>query len=101
MTDRLTTTNAKGEKVFKLFLPKNEIEARQQVVEAFKQACSKLGKIEDIMDKYNVETIQELEKIIAKEKQDKYAYFGQRQTLEPYEVYNKIKAAERLNNTKR
>ena len=61
MAERLTDFNKTGW-VLKLDEPQNEFEARQQLMSKFKLACEKLGKIEDIMDKYGIESVEELEK---------------------------------------
>lgn len=65
MAERLTEYNQTG-CVLKLDEPQNEVEARQQLMSKFKLACSKLGQLEDIMEKYNIESIELLEHIIKK-----------------------------------
>lgn len=67
MTERLTENNKTGW-VLKLDDPQNEFEARQQLMSKFKLACEKLGKLEDILEKYGIESVEELEdKIICYE----------------------------------
>ena len=65
MAERLTKHNETGW-VLKLDNPQNDFEARQQLMSKFKLACKKLGQLEDIMDKYNIESIELLEHIIKK-----------------------------------
>lgn len=60
MTERLTEHNKTGW-VLKLDDPQNEFEARQQLMSKFKLACEKLGKLEDIFEKYGIERVEELE----------------------------------------
>lgn len=62
MAGRLTENNKTGW-VLKLDDPQNEFEARQQLMSKFKLACEKLGKLEDILEKYCID-IDELENII-------------------------------------
>ena len=64
MAKRLTKFNKTGW-VLKLDEPQNEFEARQQLMSKFKLACEKLGKIEDILEKYGIESVEELEKKLA------------------------------------
>ena len=64
MAERLTKFNKTGW-VLKLDEPQNEFEARQQLMSKFKLACEKLGKIEDILEKYGIESVEELEKKLA------------------------------------
>lgn len=59
MAERLTEHNITGW-VLKLEDPQNEFEARQQLMNKFKLACKKLGQLEDIMDKYGVNDVEEL-----------------------------------------
>lgn len=54
MAERLTEHNKTGW-VLKLDDPQNEFEARQQLMSKFKLACEKLGKLEDILEKYGVD----------------------------------------------
>ena len=61
MAERLTKFNKTGW-VLKLDEPQNEFEARQQLMSKFKLACEKLGKIEDMLEKYGIESAEELEK---------------------------------------
>ena len=65
MGERLTERNKTGW-ALKLNDPQNEFEARQQLMSKFKLACSKLGQLEDVMEKYNIESIELLEHIIKK-----------------------------------
>ena len=60
MAERLTEQNKTGW-VLKLDDPQNEFEARQQLMSKFKLACEKLGKLEDILEKYGIESVEELE----------------------------------------
>lgn len=60
MTKRLAEHNKTGW-VLKLDDPQNEFEARQQLMSKFKLACEKLGKLEDIMEKYHCNDIEKLE----------------------------------------
>lgn len=62
MAERLTEFNKTGW-VLKLDEPQNEFEARQQLMSKFKFACEKLGKIEDLLEKYGVD-IQNLDYIL-------------------------------------
>lgn len=64
MAERLTEFNKTGW-VLKLDEPQNEFEARQQLMSKFKFACEKLGKIEDILEKYGVESVEEISKIFS------------------------------------
>lgn len=52
MAERLTEQNKTGW-ALKLDDPQNEFEARQQLMSKFKLACEKLGKLEDILEKYD------------------------------------------------
>ena len=61
MAERLTDFNKTGW-VLKLDAPQNEFEARQQLMSKFKLACEKLGKIEDVMEEYGIESVKELKK---------------------------------------
>ena len=54
MAERLTEQNKTGW-VLKLDDPQNEFEARQQLMSKFKLACEKLGKLEDILEKYGID----------------------------------------------
>ena len=65
MAERLTEFNKTGW-VLKLDEPQNEFEARQQLMSKFKFACEKLGKIEDMLEKYGIESLDTLEHIIKK-----------------------------------
>ena len=65
MAERLTEFNKTGW-VLKLDEPQNEFEARQQLMSKFKFACEKLGKIEDLLEKYGIESVELLEHIIKK-----------------------------------
>ena len=67
MAERLTEFNKTGW-VLKLGEPQNEFEARQQLMSKFKLACEKLGKIEDLLEKYGIESLDTLEHIIKKGK---------------------------------
>lgn len=58
--DRLTEHNKTGW-ILKLEDPQNEVEARQQLMSKFKLACKKLGQLEDIMEKYSADNVEELE----------------------------------------
>lgn len=60
MVERLTEHNKTGW-VLKLYDPQNKFEARQQLMSKFKLACEKLGKLEDIMEKYHCNDIEKLE----------------------------------------
>ena len=60
MAERLTEFNKTGW-VLKLDEPQNEFEARQQLMSKFKFACEKLGKIEDLLEKYGIESVEELD----------------------------------------
>ena len=60
MAERLTEFNKTGW-VLKLDEPQNEFEARQQLMSKFKFACEKLGKIEDLLEKYVIESVEELD----------------------------------------
>ena len=64
MAERLTEHNKTGW-ALKLNDPQNDFEARQQLMSKFKLACEKLGKIEDILEKYGIESVEELEKKLA------------------------------------
>ena len=59
MEERLTEHNKTGW-ILKLNNPQNEFEARQQLRDKFKLACEKLGKLEDMIEKHNLESIKEL-----------------------------------------
>ena len=59
MAERLTEHNKTGW-ALKLNDPQNEFETRQQLMRKFKLACEKLGKLEDIMEKYGID-IQNLD----------------------------------------
>ena len=61
MAERLTKFNKTGW-VLKLDEPQNEFEARQQLMRKFKLACEKLGELEDIMEKYGIDSVEELDK---------------------------------------
>ena len=63
MAERLTKHNRTGW-ILKLDEPQNEFEARQQLMSKFKFACEKLGKIEDLLEKYGIESVEELDKLI-------------------------------------
>lgn len=63
MAKRLAEHNKTGW-VLKLDDPQNEFEARQQLMSKFKLACEKLGKIEDVMEEYGIESVEELNKKI-------------------------------------
>ena len=67
MAERLTKFNKTGW-VLKLDEPQNEFEARQQLMSKFKLACKKLAQLEDIMEKYDIESFELLEHIIKKGK---------------------------------
>lgn len=62
MSERLTEHNETGY-VLKLDNPQNEIEARQQLMQKFKLACTKLGQLEDLFEKFD---IKELESYVKK-----------------------------------
>ena len=64
MAERLTKHNETGW-VLKLDNPQNDFEARQQLMSKFKLACKKLGKIEDLLEKYGIESVEELDKKLA------------------------------------
>lgn len=65
MSERLTEHNETGY-VLKLDNPQNEIEARQQLMQKFKLACTKLGQLEDLFEQYDIEKINlQLDKINA------------------------------------
>lgn len=87
MAERLTKHNETGW-VLKLDNPQNEFEARQQLMRKFKLACEKLGKLEDIMDKYGIDNVEELDK--------KIAYYIDKIDLEAENEYLK-KAIEKQN----
>lgn len=63
MAERLTEYNKTGW-ALKLDEPQNEFEARQQLMSKFKLACEKLGKLEDILEKYGIESVEELEQML-------------------------------------
>ena len=87
MAERLTKFNKTGW-VLKLDEPQNEFEARQQLMSKFKFACEKLGKIEDLLEKYGIESVEELDK--------KIAYYIDKIDLEAENEYLK-KAIEKQN----
>ena len=58
MAERLTEHNKTGW-ALKLNDPQNEFEAKQQLMSKFKLACEKLGKLEDIMEKYGIEDLEQ------------------------------------------
>ena len=64
MAKRLTEHNKTGW-ALKLNDPQNEFEARQQLMSKFKLACEKLGKLEDILEKYGIDSVEELDKKLA------------------------------------
>lgn len=64
MAERLTDHNKTGW-ALKLDDPQNEFEARQQLMSKFKLVCEKLGKLEDILEKYGIESVEELDKKLA------------------------------------
>ncbi len=61
MAERLTDNKTGW--ALKLNDPQNEFEARQQLMRKFKLACEKLGKLEDILEKYGI-GIQKLDYIL-------------------------------------
>lgn len=63
MAERLTEQNKTGW-ALKLDDPQNEFEARQQLMSKFKLACEKLGKLEDILEKYGIESVEELDYLL-------------------------------------
>lgn len=65
MAERLTEHNKTGW-ALKLDDPQNEFEARQQLMSKFKLACEKLGKLEDILEKYGIESLDTLEHFFKK-----------------------------------
>lgn len=94
MKERLTIYTKTG-CALKLDDPQNEIEARQQLMQKFRIACDKLAKFEDLMEKHNFESVEELanyikklELIIKKGKQQLEEYFYQ-QLYELDEEYNR------------
>ena len=64
MAERLTEYNKTGW-VLKLDEPQSEFEARQQLMRKFKLACEKLGELEDILEKYGIESVEELDDFFA------------------------------------
>ena len=58
MSERLTEHNETGY-VLKLDNPRNEIEARQQLMQKFKLACTKLGQLEDLFEKFDIDKIKQ------------------------------------------
>ena len=87
MAERLTKHNETGW-VLKLDNPQNDFEARQQLMSKFKLACKKLGQLEDIMEKYGTDNVEELDK--------KIAYYIDKIDLEAENEYLK-KAIEKQN----
>ena len=67
MAERLTEHNKTGW-ALKLNDPQNEFEAKQQLMSKFKLACEKLGKLEDIMEKYNCKVVEDLQKELSTNK---------------------------------
>lgn len=65
MKERLTIYTKTG-CALKLDDPQNEIEARQQLMQKFRIACDKLAKFEDLMEKHNFESVEELANYIKK-----------------------------------
>ena len=65
MKERLTVYTKTGW-ALKLDDPQNEIEARQQLMQKFRIACDKLAKFEDLMEKHNFESVEELVNYIKK-----------------------------------
>lgn len=61
MIERLTQNDLGTGFGLKLDAPQNEFEARQQLMSKFKLACAKLGKIEDLMEIYNLPDVGALE----------------------------------------
>ena len=94
MKERLTVYTKTG-CALKLDNPQNEIEARQQLMQKFKIACDKLAKFEDLMEKHNFESVEELtnhikklELIVKKGNQKLEEHYNQ-QVNELDEAYNK------------
>lgn len=95
MAERLTDFNKTGW-VLKLDAPQNEFEARQQLMSKFKLACEKLGKIEDVMQEYGIESVEELNKKIGYyinkidlEAENDYLKKNNRKTKHSYSKYIK------------
>lgn len=66
--ERLTKFDGKGW-ALKLDDPQNDAEARQQLMEKFKVACAKLAQCENMMEKYGIKGMEELESRIASDKE--------------------------------
>lgn len=92
MAERLTEYNKTGW-ALKLDDPQNEFEARQQLMSKFKLACEKLGKLEDILEKYGVESIEELNERL--EDVEQYNYETNHQFIDVMAKYG-IESIEEL-----